>query len=51
MPAITATAMVQGVASDPTRFFNQPNPGDLTAIFKRIATDLTGARLLDDDAT
>ncbi len=50
-PAITATAMVAGVASDPTRFFNQPNPGDLTAIFKRIATDLTGARLLDDDAT
>ena len=50
-PAITATSMVQGVASDPTRFFNQPNPGDLTAIFKRIATDLTGARLLDDDAT
>jgi hypothetical protein len=48
-PSITATAAVQGIASDSTKFFNQPNPGDLTTIFKRIALDLTGARLVDDD--
>ncbi len=49
VPAITAFSTVQQIASDPEKFFNQPNPGDLTAIFKRIAMDLTEGRLLDDD--
>lgn len=48
-PSITAYSTVQQIASDSTKFFNQPNPGDLTAIFKRIADDLSGPRLVDDD--
>jgi hypothetical protein len=48
-PAITAHAAVQQIASDPTKFFFQPNPGDLTTIFERIAEDLTGPILIPDD--
>jgi len=52
VPAITANTAVSRIASDPDRmFFSSPNPGDLTAIFTRIALDLTGARLIPDDAT
>lgn len=50
-PAITAFSTVQGIASEPAKFFNQPNPGDLTTVFQRIAQDLTGTRLVDDDFT
>jgi hypothetical protein len=34
-----------------TKYYNQPNPGDLTAIFERVAMDLTQVRLIDDDTT
>src|SRR5579884_947673 len=50
-PSITANATVQGIASDPTKFFDQPNPGDLTTVFKTIASDLAGPRLVDDNYT
>lgn len=50
-PAITAHATVQGIASDSEKFFYQPNPGDLTTIFERIAMDLSGPRLVDDSYT
>ena len=48
-PTITAVSMVQQIASDPTKFFNQPNPGDLTEVFKSIAVDLSGPTLVDND--
>jgi hypothetical protein len=47
---MTAYQMVQQIASDSSKFFNQPNPGDLTKIFESIAVDLTGPVLVDDDA-
>lgn len=50
-PAITAHGTVQQIASDPAKFFYQPNPGDLTTIFERIAEDLTGPILIPDDYT
>ncbi len=50
-PTITAYNAVQQIVADPTRFFYQPIPGDLTTIFERIAVDLSGPRLVDDDVT
>lgn len=50
VPSITANSAVLGIASDPSKFFSQPNPGDLTVTFKRIAAELTEGRLIDDDA-
>jgi hypothetical protein len=34
-----------------TKYYNQPTAGDLTAIFERVAMDLTQVRLIDDDST
>jgi hypothetical protein len=51
VPSMTAASMVQGVASDSTKYFNQPNPSDLTAVFQHIAEDLTGPSLVDDSFT
>jgi hypothetical protein len=48
-PAMTALQMVQQIASDSSKFFNQPNPGDLTQVFKTIAVNLTGPTLVDND--
>jgi Flp pilus assembly protein TadG len=50
-PSMSATTMVQGVASDSTKYFNQPNPADLTTTFQHIAEDLTGPSLVDDSYT
>ncbi len=50
-PTITAYSAVQQIVGDPTKFFYQPIPGDLTTIFERIALDLSGPRLVDDDMT
>ena len=51
VPTITAYNAVQQIVADPTKFFYQPIPGDLTTIFERIALDLSGPRLVDDDMT
>jgi len=51
IPSITAVQTLQSMATDSTKFFNQPNPGDLTTAFQTIAEDLTGPRLVDDDYT
>jgi len=48
-PSITASTEVGSMASDPSKFFNEPNPGDLTTAFETIAEDLTGPSLVDDD--
>jgi hypothetical protein len=39
------------MASDPTNFYNKPNPGQLNTIFTRIAADLQrpASRLIDDN--
>jgi hypothetical protein len=49
LPTITAYTAVEGIASESSKFFYQPDPGDLTTIFRRIADDLTGPMLVDDD--
>ncbi len=51
-PTITAISALQQMASTidgELKFYNQPNPGDLTAIFQRVAIDLTLVRLIPDD--
>ena len=48
VPSITAASEVGSMASDPSKFFNEPNPGDLTTAFHTIAEDLTGPSLVDD---
>jgi Flp pilus assembly protein TadG len=47
----TAFDAIQAIASDPTNFYNKPDPGQLNTIFARIAADLQrpAARLIDDD--
>jgi Flp pilus assembly protein TadG len=48
-PAITSYSALQQIAS-PGNFYNQPAPGDLSAIFAAIATDIGqgSSRLVDD---
>ena len=48
-PRISAYSTMQQIASDPSKFFNQPTAGDLTTIFNTVATDITTTRLLPDD--
>ena len=47
----TAYDAIRAIASDPTNFYNKPDPGQLNTIFTRIAADLQrpAARLIDDD--
>ncbi len=47
----TAFDAIQAIASDPTNFYNKPDPGQLNTIFARIAADLQrpAARLIDDN--
>jgi hypothetical protein len=51
VPTITARSTLQQMASDPTKFYSEPNPGDLTTIFQDIAADLGGTMLVDDNYT
>jgi Flp pilus assembly protein TadG len=48
---MTAYDAIRAMASDPTNFYNKPNPGQLATIFTRIAADLAkpAARLMDDN--
>jgi len=51
-PVITAIWTLEQMASvidGQTKFYYQPTAGDLTAIFERVALDLTQVRLVDDD--
>lgn len=53
-PVKTAYSTLQQMASvidGQTKFYYQPSAGDLTAIFERVAQDLTQVRLVDDDTT
>jgi hypothetical protein len=49
-PSISAHTTMRNIASDSTKFFDQPTAGDLTEIFRRIVLDLTTTRLFPDDA-
>jgi Flp pilus assembly protein TadG len=51
VPAITARSTLQQMATDSTKFYSEPNPGDLTTIFQDIAADLGGTMLVDDGYT
>lgn len=48
----TAYDAIRAIASDPTNFYNKPDPGQLNTIFSRIAADLQrpAARLIDDNS-
>ena len=51
-PVKTAYSTLQQMASTidgQLKFYYQPNPGDLTTIFERVAQDLTQVRLVDDN--
>ena len=53
-PTITAVSALQQMASTvdgDLKFYNQPQPGELTTIFKMVAEDLTLVRLIPDDTT
>jgi hypothetical protein len=48
---ITSFDAIQAIASDPSDFYNKPDPGQLNTIFTRIAADLSrpASRLIDDN--
>lgn len=48
---MTAWDAIRAIASDPSNFYNKPDPGQLNTIFTRIAADLAkpAAMLIDDD--
>lgn len=48
-PAITAYTALSQIASRSDTFFNQPTAGSLNAIFARVASMITGPRLVDDN--
>jgi Ca-activated chloride channel family protein len=51
-PAITGLQALQGIASDPTQFYNQPNAAELNTAFSAVANDILhgASRLIDDNA-
>ncbi len=51
--AITGLQALQGMASDPSQFYNQPDAAQLNSIFPAIATDILhgASRLVDDNAS
>jgi hypothetical protein len=53
VPAITGLQALQGIASDPSQFYNQPDAAQLNSIFTAIANDILhgASRLVDDNAS
>ncbi|MGC4085781.1 MAG: VWA domain-containing protein [Vicinamibacterales bacterium] len=47
-PRISAYDTMRQIASDSSKFYNQPSSGDLTAAFRQIGQSLLTTRLLDD---
>jgi hypothetical protein len=47
--SITPYQTMQGIASDSSKFYSAPSNGTLTAIFQKIADDLTTTRIVSDD--
>jgi Putative Flp pilus-assembly TadE/G-like len=50
-PAITAYHALELIATDATTFYNQPDPGELNTIFSRVASDIVGSALVDNNQT
>ena len=52
-PAITALQALQGIASNSSQFYNQPDAAQLNTIFTAIANDILhgASRLVDDNAS
>jgi Putative Flp pilus-assembly TadE/G-like/von Willebrand factor type A domain len=51
VPAITSEEALQGIAGDPSRFYDQPTAGELNTIYTSVAADLLyGHSKLVDDA-
>lgn len=48
-PSISSRNTMRLIATDASRFYDQPSAGSLIQIFQRIAFDLTTARLLPDN--
>jgi hypothetical protein len=48
-PSITALSALRQMASNTESFFNQPNPGELNTIYTKIAGEISGAKLVDND--
>jgi len=51
MPAITAYAALQQIATSTAHFYNKPDPGQLRTIFNQIAADMSrgSSALIDND--
>jgi hypothetical protein len=47
-PSISAYDALSAIATSPDTFYNKPGPGELKTIFTKIASDVTGTRLIDD---
>jgi len=47
VPAITAFTTMQNMASDSSKFFFNPTPGDLTAYFSAVAASISTPRLVN----
>jgi len=50
-PAITGLQALQGIASDSSQFYNQPNAAELNTAFSAVANDILhgSSRLVDDN--
>jgi Flp pilus assembly protein TadG len=49
--AINTLKSMASVIDGQQKFYNQPAAADLTTIFERVAIDLSGVALIDDDST
>jgi hypothetical protein len=50
-PSITAYHALELIATDAGTFYNKPDPGQLNTIFARVASDIVGSALIDDNQT
>lgn len=50
-PTITAYSAIEQIATDTTTFYNQPDAGQLNTLFARVASDIVGSALVDDNQT
>ncbi len=48
-PSISSVQAIMAMASAPDMFFEQPNAGELNTLYTRIASQLTGTRLVDNN--
>ena len=51
LPLITGIQTMQQIASDPSKFYLDPAPGDLTVTFNAIEASLAAPVLVDDNST